>query len=65
MAKYRVHFIGYYGYDVEIEANNEEEARELATPIFENADANDFYFENDGADIFEVALMKEGFDYAD
>ena len=53
MNKYTVHFAGYYGYDVKVEANSEEEAKEKARPIFEEANANDFWFEDNGADVFE------------
>ena len=53
MAKYIVHFMGYYGYDVAVEADNEDEAKEKAQPIFDDADANDFFFESNGTDIWE------------
>lgn len=53
MAKYTVHFMGYYGYDVTVEAGNEEEAKEKARPIFEDADPSDFFFESNGTDVWE------------
>lgn len=53
MKKYTVHFMGFYGYDVEVEAETEDEARELAEPIFEEADVRDFFFESNGTDVWE------------
>ena len=54
MKKYNVHFCGYYGYDVEVEAENEEQAEVLADKIFEDADPNEFIFEAARPDIWEV-----------
>lgn len=52
--KYNVHFMGYYGYDVEVEANSEDEAEDKATAIFEETNANEFFFESNGVDIWEI-----------
>ena len=51
--KYTVHYSGYYGYDVNVEANDEEEARRLADEIFDNTDANKFLFEAEEVDVTE------------
>ena len=53
MNMYTVHFSGYYGYDVEVEAENEEQAKIVATPIFEDADSEDFIFIPDAIDVME------------
>lgn len=54
MAKYNVHFTGFYGYDVEVEAENEEQAERLADAIFDEVDPNEFFFEAEHPDIWEV-----------
>jgi ribosome maturation factor RimP len=54
MKKYSVHFSGYYAYDVDVEAENEEEAQEKAESIIENVEPNDFYFENGQTDVWET-----------
>ena len=54
MKEYVVHFMGYYGYDVKVKAESEEEARAKAEPIFEDVSANDYTFVPDGVDIWEA-----------
>ena len=51
--KYSVHFMGYFGYTVEVEANSEEEAERLATPIFEETDAREFDLTPNGTDVWK------------
>ena len=51
--KYSVHFSGYYGYDVDVEAKDKEHAEELAQSIFENVNPNKFYFESGTTEVFE------------
>ena len=51
--KYTVHFSGYYGYDVDVEAKDKEQAEILAQSIFENVEPNKFYFENGITEVFE------------
>lgn len=51
--KYTVHFSGYYGYDVDVEAKDKEQAEELAESIFEEVDPSKFYFENGITEVFE------------
>ena len=54
MKKYTVHFSGYYGYDVNVEAENEEDAIAKAEPIFEETDdISGFTFEPESTDVFE------------
>ena len=55
MTKYKVHFMGYYSYDVMVEAENEDEAGAKATPIYENADPSEFDLVFDGTEISEDA----------
>lgn len=52
--KYTVHFMGYYGYDIEVEAESEEEAIIKATPIFDEADVRNFNFVSNGTDVWEL-----------
>lgn len=55
--KYNVHFMGYYGYDIKVEADSEDEAKEKAEVIFENLPNDEFCnnatFESNGTDIWE------------
>ena len=51
--KYSVHFSGYYGYDVDVEAKDKVQAEELAQSIFEEVEPNKFYFENGITEVFE------------
>ena len=53
MGKYTVPFEGFYGYDVKVEAENETDARLIARNIFEEADANEFIFTDNGVEAFE------------
>lgn len=53
MKKYTVHFSGYYGYNVDVDANNEEEALEKASDIFDEVDPNEFVFECSQPDVME------------
>ena len=53
MKKYEVHFEGFYGYDIEVEAENEEVARNKAEILFDEADANEFMFIPNGVDVME------------
>lgn len=56
--KYNVHFMGYYGYDVEVEANSRDEAHTKADEIFCDLSNEEFcngaYFEDNGVEIMEV-----------
>lgn len=54
MAKYTVHFSGYYGYNVDVEANDEFEAEAKAEKIFDNVSANEFDFEPSPTDVWEA-----------
>lgn len=50
--KYNVHFMGYYCYDVVVEAKNKDEAREIAeqyTPTYDEYD-----YQSNGTDIWEA-----------
>lgn len=57
--KYRVHFMGYYGYDIDVEADNEDEAKEKADKIFcdlsDEEFCRDVYFESNGTDVWEIS----------
>ena len=53
MKSYTVHYMGYYSYDVTVMAENEEDARAKANPLFEDANTNDFHFEPNGTDVWE------------
>ena len=53
MKKWNVHYMGYYGYDVVVEAENEEEAKRKAEPIFGNTSADKYTFIPDGVDVWE------------
>ena len=52
--KYNVHYSGYYAYNIEVEAENEEEASLKAAEIFENVSANEFTFEATQEEVWEV-----------
>lgn len=52
MKKYIVHYSGYYGYDVEVVAENEAEAEIEADAIFDEVDPSDFWFEPSPVDIY-------------
>ncbi len=54
MKKYRVHFSGYWKYDVDIEAENENAASRKAFDIFENTPTDEFWFEDAHKDVWEV-----------
>lgn len=62
MAKklYRVHFMGYYGYDVDVLAEDEDEAKEIAEPISWDAKLEDYYYESNGSDVWEDKKPNEG-----
>lgn len=51
--KYLVHYSGYYSYEVEVEASDEDEAREIADQMHDEADPADFWFELDSVHIEE------------
>lgn len=57
MKNYTVHFMGYYGYDVEVEAEDVNEARLKADEVFDNLSNEEFcngaIFESNGYDIWE------------
>ena len=57
MKSYTVHYMGYYGYDVTVEAEDVNEARVKADGVFENLSNKEFcdgaYFENHTPDIWE------------
>ena len=56
--KYNVHFMGYYGYDIKVEANSKDEAHAKADGIFCNLSNEEFcneaIFEDNGVEIEEV-----------
>jgi len=52
MKKYNVHYTGYYGYDVIVEAESEEKAKEIAE-MYE-ANEKDYYYEPNGVDVWEA-----------
>ena len=54
MKKYNVHFTGYYGYDVVVEAENEDEAKEIAEEY--EHDEDDYYYQSNrgGTDVWEA-----------
>ena len=54
MKTYKVHYSGYYGYTIEVNANSPEEAEAKADKAFENVSANEFAFEPEPTDIWEV-----------
>ncbi len=51
--EYLVHLSGCFGYDVYVEAENEEEAEELAETELETADPRDFSFDCANVEVFE------------
>lgn len=53
MAKYTVHFSGYYGYTVDVEAENKEEALAKAEAVYVDVDPREFAFEEEQPDIWE------------
>ena len=53
LGKYTVHFEGFYGYDIQVIADTETDARLMAQDIFEETDANEFLFTNNGVEVFE------------
>lgn len=53
MNKYKVHFSGYYGYDITVNAEDENQAIHRATNAFDDEDANNFWFENENIDVIE------------
>lgn len=54
METYKVHFTGFYGYDVTVSASNEEEAMKLAEANFDKADVSDFTLVSNGAEILKL-----------
>lgn len=56
MKKYKVHFMGYYSYDVEIEAENKDEAYKKAEEIEseKNIPLEDCDYISNGFDVLEV-----------
>ena len=57
MTSYTVHYMGYYGYDVKVEAEDVNEARLKADEVFDNLSNKEFcvgaYFEHHTPDIWE------------
>ena len=51
--KYVVGFHGYFGLQVEVDADSEEEAREKAQETYDNADCGDFSITLDGSDVWK------------
>lgn len=51
--KYNVHYSGYYGYTITVEASSREEAEAKADKAFENVSANEFDFEPSPTDVWE------------
>lgn len=56
MKKYNVHFMGYYSYDMEIEAENRDEAYKKAEEIEADGDIplEDYDYVSNGFDVLEV-----------
>ena len=54
MKTYNVHFSGYYGYDIKVEAESEEEAIDKATELFEEVPASELNFEAAQEDVWEI-----------
>ena len=54
MPKYNVHFSGYYAYNIEVEAKDEDEASWKAAELFEDVDPNEFVYEPTQEEIWEV-----------
>ena len=54
MSKYNVHFSGYYAYNIEVEAKNEDEAIDKAAMLFEDVDPNEFMYESTQEDVWEI-----------
>ena len=56
MKKYNVHFMGYYSYDMEIEAENKDEAYKKAEEIEAEGDIplEDYDYISNGFDVLEV-----------
>lgn len=56
MKKYNVHFMGYYSYDIEVEAENKEKAYKKAEEIEADGDIalEDCDYISNGFDILEV-----------
>lgn len=54
MKTYNVHFSGYYGYDIKVEAEDEDEAIDKAAEIFEEVPASEFDFEATQEEVWEV-----------
>ena len=53
--RYTVHYSGYYGYDVDVEASDENEAKQIADAIFdEEEDMSTFTFIPDFVEVMEV-----------
>lgn len=61
--KYNVHFNGYYAYDIEVEAEDRETAREKAQVLFEDVPLEEYVFECEPESVWEikqdVALARE------
>ena len=55
MARYRVHYSCRLTYDVDVEAESENEAIEEARPEWEDADFNDMDFADDDIDVWELS----------
>lgn len=54
MAKYTVHFSGYWGYDIDVKAKNKEEAIKKAEEIFEDVSVKKYYYESGETDVWEA-----------
>ena len=53
--RYTVHYSGYYGYDVDVEASDENEAKQIADVIFEGEeDMSTFTIIPDFVEVMEV-----------
>ena len=57
MKKYNVHFMGYYSYDVIVEAENEDDAKMIAEGHAPKDD--DYHYVPSGADVWEAELSEE------
>ena len=56
--KYNVHFMGYYGYDIKVEADSKDEAMDKADALFCNLSNEEFCngatFVDNGVEVEEV-----------
>lgn len=51
--RYTVHYSGYYGFDIEVEAKGKEEAEEKADRIFDDVEPEDYIYDPAPTDVIE------------